>query len=69
VHIHRQGQLWELSSLVPGSDKADLQVTADIQQSDRKSMKLSRLNNKTSAPTAQNDIRSLNIDGHVVLSI
>lgn len=69
IHIQRLGWLRELPSLDPSSDKVDLQVTADIQQADRKSIKPSHLNNKTSAPTDQNDIISLNNDGHTVFSI
>lgn len=69
MHIQRWGRPRELPSLDPSSDKVDLQVTADIQQTDRKSMKPSRLNNITSAPTGRNDIISLHSDGHTVFSM
>lgn len=39
VSIQKLGRLRELPSLDPCSDKVDLRVTTDIQQTDRKSIK------------------------------
>ena len=38
-NAHRRGQQSELPSMDPCSDKVSLQVSADIQQTDRKSIK------------------------------